>query len=48
MKTELHFKLLGNLTEDTTAGISPAQRLLDLYHTKWGENVDPVFRELLY
>lgn len=30
------------------AGITPAEKLLALYHGKWGQSVDPVFEELLY
>lgn len=30
------------------AGVTPAEKLLELYHGKWGECVDPVFEELLY
>ena len=30
------------------AGVTPAERLLEMYHGKWGQNVDPVFEELLY
>ena len=30
------------------AGVTPAERLLKLYHEKWGQNVDPIFEELLY
>jgi len=29
-------------------GRTPAEDLLDLYHGRWGESVDPVFRELAY
>lgn len=30
------------------AGITPAEKLLELYNGKWGQSVDPVFEELLY
>lgn len=29
-------------------GVTPAERLLELYNTKWQKSVDPAFRELLY
>lgn len=29
-------------------GVTPAEKLLELYNGKWGQNVDPVFEELLY
>lgn len=29
-------------------GVTPAEKLLELYNGKWGRNVDPVFEELLY
>ena len=31
-----------------SAGVTPAEKLLELYHGKWGQSVDPVFEELLY
>lgn len=30
------------------AGVTPAERLLELYHGKWEKSVDHVFEELLY
>lgn len=30
------------------AGVTPAEKLLELYNGKWGQNIDPVFEELLY
>lgn len=30
------------------AGVTPAEKLLELYNGKWGKSVDPVFEELLY
>ena len=30
------------------AGVTPAEKLLELYNGKWGQSVDPVFEELLY
>ncbi|KAF3660845.1 Glutamate--cysteine ligase, chloroplastic [Capsicum annuum] len=29
-------------------GVTPAEKLLELYHGKWGQNVDPIYEELLY
>lgn len=29
-------------------GVTPAEKLLELYHGKWGQSVDPIFEELLY
>uniref|UniRef100_A0A0E0DLI1 Glutamate--cysteine ligase n=1 Tax=Oryza meridionalis TaxID=40149 RepID=A0A0E0DLI1_9ORYZ len=31
-----------------SSGVTPAERLLNLYETKWQRRVDPVFQELLY
>jgi glutamate--cysteine ligase len=39
---------LNEVAEVVRTGITPAERLLDLYHGKWGNCVDPVFEELLY
>ncbi|XP_057763781.1 glutamate--cysteine ligase, chloroplastic-like [Salvia miltiorrhiza] len=39
---------LNELTEVVNTGITPAEKLLALYHGKWGRSVDPVFEELLY
>ncbi|KAL9246719.1 hypothetical protein vseg_020217 [Gypsophila vaccaria] len=39
---------LNEVAEIVRTGITPAERLLDLYHGKWGQNVDPMFKELLY
>jgi glutamate--cysteine ligase len=30
------------------AGMTPAEKLLQMYHEKWAQNVDPVFEELRY
>ena len=30
------------------AGVTPAEKLLQMYNEKWGKNVDPVFEELRY
>lgn len=45
------YKEAGFLREVTSvveSGITPAEKLLELYHGKWGCNVDPVYEELLY
>ncbi|CAN0907634.1 Glutamate--cysteine ligase, chloroplastic [Linum grandiflorum] len=48
------FKEVGFLNEvaevvrTVIAGVTPAEKLLDLYNGKWGQSVDPVFEELLY
>ncbi|XP_074567854.1 glutamate--cysteine ligase A, chloroplastic [Curcuma longa] len=39
---------LNEVTEIVGTGITPAEKLLDLYHGKWRHSVDPVFQELLY
>lgn len=39
---------LNEVAEVVRTGVTPAERLLDLYHGKWGNSVDPVFEELLY
>ncbi|KAJ4977304.1 hypothetical protein NE237_002410 [Protea cynaroides] len=39
---------LNEVTEVVRTGITPAEKLLELYHGKWGQWVDPVFEELLY
>ncbi|PSS04172.1 Glutamate--cysteine ligase [Actinidia chinensis var. chinensis] len=39
---------LNEVTEVVRTGITPAEKLLDMYHEKWGQSVDPVFEELLY
>ncbi|KAG6480198.1 glutamate--cysteine ligase A, chloroplastic-like [Zingiber officinale] len=39
---------LKEVTEIVGTGITPAEKLLELYHGKWGRSVDPVFDELLY
>lgn len=39
---------LNEVSEVVKTGITPAEKLLDLYHGKWGQSVDPVFEELLY
>ncbi|KAL0324295.1 UNVERIFIED_CONTAM: Glutamate--cysteine ligase, chloroplastic [Sesamum calycinum] len=39
---------LNEVMEVVNTGVTPAEKLLALYHGKWGQNVDPVFEELLY
>ncbi|MCL7026452.1 hypothetical protein MKW94_017410 [Papaver nudicaule] len=39
---------LNALTEVVNTGVTPAEKLLELYHGKWGQSVDPIFEELLY
>ncbi|XP_059638886.1 glutamate--cysteine ligase, chloroplastic [Cornus florida] len=39
---------LNEVTEVVRTGVTPAERLLEMYHGKWGRSVDPVFEELLY
>ncbi|CAN1300792.1 Glutamate--cysteine ligase, chloroplastic [Linum perenne] len=39
---------LNEVAEVVRTGVTPAERLLELYNGKWGQSVDPVFEELLY
>ncbi|CAA3017486.1 glutamate--cysteine ligase, chloroplastic [Olea europaea subsp. europaea] len=39
---------LNEMNEVVRTGVTPAEKLLELYHGKWGQSVDPVFEELLY
>ncbi|KAL6280372.1 hypothetical protein ACE6H2_017253 [Prunus campanulata] len=39
---------LNELAEVARTGVTPAEKLLELYYRKWGQNIDPVFEELLY
>nr|GME17432.1 glutamate--cysteine ligase, chloroplastic [Ipomoea batatas] len=39
---------LNAVAEVVNTGVTPAEKLLELYHGNWGQNVDPVFEELLY
>ncbi|KZV31544.1 glutamate--cysteine ligase, chloroplastic [Dorcoceras hygrometricum] len=39
---------LNEVKEVVETGITPAEKLLELYHGKWGQSVDPVFEELRY
>ena len=39
---------LAELEHIADTGITPAERLLELYHTRWGGKVDPVFEDFAY
>ncbi|MGB3624427.1 MAG: glutamate--cysteine ligase [Henriciella sp.] len=39
---------LSELDEIAASGLTPADRLLQLYHGEWGQRVDPVFETLAY
>ncbi|KAL4188014.1 hypothetical protein AMTRI_Chr09g21760 [Amborella trichopoda] len=39
---------LNEVAEVVRTGVTPAEKLLDLYHGKWENRVDPVYEELLY
>ncbi|XP_020539645.1 glutamate--cysteine ligase, chloroplastic [Jatropha curcas] len=39
---------LNEVAEVVRTGVTPAEKLLELYNGKWGQSVDPVFEELLY
>ncbi|KAE9452067.1 hypothetical protein C3L33_16030, partial [Rhododendron williamsianum] len=39
---------LNEVAEVVRTGVTPAEKLLEMYHGKWGQSVDPVFEELLY
>lgn len=39
---------LDDLDEIAKTGISPAERLLERYHSAWGESVEPIFEEAAY
>ncbi|KAJ7944917.1 Glutamate--cysteine ligase, chloroplastic [Quillaja saponaria] len=39
---------LNEVAEVVKTGVTPAEKLLELYHGKWEQSVDPVFEELLY
>lgn len=43
----IHFKLY-MMKNYFMTGISPAEKLLEMYNGKWEQSVDPVFGELLY
>jgi hypothetical protein len=44
----IYFDLVSMIDNILVAGVTPAERLLELYNGKWGQSVDPVFEELLY
>ena len=39
---------LAELEHIADTGVTPAERLLELYHTRWGGKVDPVFEDFAY
>ncbi|XP_050282920.1 uncharacterized protein LOC126723494 isoform X2 [Quercus robur] len=39
---------LNELAEDVITGVTPAEKLAQMYNEKWGKNVYPVFEELRY
>ncbi|KAL5747489.1 hypothetical protein ACOSP7_024491 [Xanthoceras sorbifolium] len=39
---------LNAVAEVVRTGVTPAEKLLEMYHGKWAQSVDPVFEELLY
>lgn len=39
---------LNAVSDVVSTGVTPAEKLLELYHGKWGRSIDPVFEELLY
>jgi glutamate--cysteine ligase len=39
---------LDDLDEIAKTGVSPAERLLERYHTAWNESVEPIFDEAAY
>lgn len=39
---------LNAVAEVVRTGVTPAEKLLEMYHGPWGQCVDPVFEELLY
>ncbi|KAK2452012.1 glutamate--cysteine ligase, chloroplastic [Trifolium repens] len=41
-------RFLNAAAEVAETGVTPAERLLELYHGKWVQSVDHVFKELLY
>lgn len=44
----IHVDMVSMMSVILMAGVTPAEKLLDLYNGKWGRSVDPVFEELLY
>ncbi len=45
-ESEVHF--LGTLFEIVERGKTPAEDLLEAYHTRWNEKIDPIFAEFSY
>lgn len=45
-RDESHF--LDPLRDIVESGLSPAERKLEAYHTRWGGSVDPLFKEYAY
>ncbi|XP_038687484.1 glutamate--cysteine ligase, chloroplastic-like [Tripterygium wilfordii] len=43
-----HSMWWSEIRDNVMAGVTPAEKLLELYHGKWCQSVDPVFEELLY
>ena len=43
---ETHF--LAELDDIAATGVTPAERLLERYHTEWKRDVDPVFEACAY
>eukprot|EP00897_Mesotaenium_endlicherianum_P009515 jgi/Mesen1/8592/ME000005S08560 len=39
---------LNELRTIAEKGVTPAERLLELYNTKWDKKIEPIYRELLY
>ncbi|KAG7621478.1 Glutamate--cysteine ligase GCS2 [Arabidopsis suecica] len=39
---------LNAVDEVVRSGVTPAEKLLEMYNGEWGQSVDPVFEELLY
>ena len=39
---------LNEVAEVVRTGVTPAEKVLELYNGKWEQFVDPVFEELLY
>ncbi|TXG50511.1 hypothetical protein EZV62_023035 [Acer yangbiense] len=39
---------LNAVAEVARTGVTPAEKLLEIYHGEWTQSVDPVFQELLY
>ncbi|XP_048445870.1 glutamate--cysteine ligase, chloroplastic-like isoform X1 [Pyrus x bretschneideri] len=40
-------RFLNDLVEVARTGVTPAEKLLDLYYKQWGQNIEPIFEELL-